>query len=429
MSWTEEDLSLIRTFSLINLDRMFEDTPEARIVNNENMISQDLAREYNEQIFQSIDGELEFAPSCKCGATTGMMKEGLICPKCGSLCSSQFADVLTHKLWLSIPEPMPPVLHPIWYLILKQWTAFGHRKISVLDVLLNPELEIPEDFLPFLDPECKRGFAYFHDNVDEIFEIFLCKYPRTMKKPLVQWIGPMLRQYRDVLFTRHLPILNSSLHARKKNGETLTYVDQTSKDLLEAIIDMNAESYRQKSSTVSAFQSAKSLYSIYSKMIEYYNKLVKLKLGRKQGILRKHCYGSRIHHSFRAVVVPQAIPMPLDEILLPWGVIVNGLKPIILNFLMHRHNKTFNEAIEIFFSALVNYNELVDQCLMDYIKECPDGKGMVILGRNPTLAVGSILQLFYRDYKRDPHDETVGINACIVAPGNIGTTGRVICAA
>lgn len=40
-----------------------------------------------------------------------------------------------------------------------------------------------------------------------------------------------------------------------------------------------------------------------------------------------------------------------------------------------------------------------------------------------TLAYGSIYQLFFTDFKRDPRDETISINACIVTPANIDFDG------
>ena len=54
---------------------------------------------------------------------------------------------------------------------------------------------------------------------------------------------------------------------------------------------------------------------------------------------------------------------------------------------------------------------------------------MASLSNTMTLAYGSIMLLYYTDFKRDPRDETIGINACIVSPANIGKLGRAICIA
>ena len=58
MSWADEDLSLVQTFDLIDLDQMFANSPDARIINNENLISQNLSKEYTDQIYQNTDTDL-----------------------------------------------------------------------------------------------------------------------------------------------------------------------------------------------------------------------------------------------------------------------------------------------------------------------------------------------------------------------------------
>ena len=39
---------------------------------------------------------------------------------------------------------------------------------------------------------------------------------------------------------------------------------------------------------------------------------------------------------------------------------------------------------------------------------------------------GSIMKLYVREYKKDPDDETLSINASIVGPANIDFDGRLI---
>ena len=153
-----EDVGVSKRFTLLNLDEEFAKTLGARVINNETLTSQKLSKEFTDAIYYNSDGELGFVPTCPCGETKGVAKEGLPCPKCGELCSSQFIDHLTHMSWISIPEQMAPVLHPIWYMILHAWTSIGRRDISVVDIILNPDLEIPDDLQPYIEG---RGFQYF----------------------------------------------------------------------------------------------------------------------------------------------------------------------------------------------------------------------------------------------------------------------------
>ena len=420
----EEDLGVSRLFSLIDLDSMFAHTPEAKIVNNENLVSQKLSKEFTDAVYSNSDGELGFVPTCQCGKVRGATKEGLHCSQCGTTCSSQFVDSLSHIAWIGMPESMPPVLHPIWYILLKSWSSIGRKNVSVLDIILNPEEEVPEDLAPYIKG---RGFQYFYENADAILDMMLYEYPKTSKKTMARWVEPFRSIYRDVMFTRKLPILHNSLHPLKCNGGTLNFVDSTSKEILSAIIDLSTETFKQHATTVSFKQFNRMLYEIYNKVIAYYQALISEKLGGKSAMLRKHCYGSRIHFSLRSVVVPQDSVLPMDELVLPWKMMMNGLKLPIINHLVHRHHKTVNDALNMFMKALVEYDPFVDEIIATIVNESPDQKLAIGLGRNPVLAYGSIMLLYCRQWKKDPKDETLAINACIVTPANIGGLYGRIC--
>ena len=434
---------LVRHLKLLNLDEMFVNSPNARILNNEALLSKKLSEDFTSAIYSTCDGELGFVPSCECGKIRGVTKLGLICPDCGTKCASKFIDVLEHVSWIDIKEPMPPVLHPIWYFVLKDLTTIGKvsvstggdgekktapaQKAAIVDFLLNPLLEkdkdvrqeIPDDYLPYLKG---RGFRYFYEHADEILDDWLYKYPKTAKKPVAADVIEFRKQYRSMMFTRKLPILHSSLHPVTSNGGTLNYVDSSSIKSLTAAVNLSAEIFREHATRVSPARRDKALYEVYQTIVDYYRDLILNKIALKTGILRKHDFGSRIHFSFRAVVHPHDQVRPMDEVVLPWGTMVNGLKLPILNFLVNRFRKSPETALELVMTALTKYDETVDKCIQMFIDECPGKKISIALGRNPTLNYGSIMRLNVRDYGRDPEDETIAINASIVGPANIGTT-------
>lgn len=412
----EEDLTEDRLFKIIDLDEAFRRNPNARILNNDSLGSKKLSSEYAKAIYTDCNSALDFVPSCQCGNLQGVSKEGLTCNLCGTQCSSQFVDALQQNLWIGIPDSMPPVMHPTWYQILANWSKVGRRHISILDIILNPEEEVPPDLLPYIKG---RGFRYFYEHIDEILDMLFYQYPKTSKKANVKLFIDLRRHYRNVMFTRHLPILHSSLHPLKGNGGTLYYADACSKEILAAVIDLSAETFREHATIVSSKKSDKALFDIYTTIVNYYTSLVIYKLGKKTGLIRKHNFGSRIHFSFRTVVSPQKSPLPMDEVLLPWGIMVQSLKFPILNFLMHRQRYSMENAYGIFMNALTSYDKRVDDCMRQYIDEYPGGKIAIALGRNPTMAMGSIMLQYVRDYKRDPSDETIAFNACDVSPANI----------
>lgn len=406
----------VRYLKLINLDQMFANSPNARAINNEALISKKISEDFTSAIYSTCDGELGFVPSCECGKIKGVTKLGLTCPDCGTKCTSKFIDVLEHVSWIDIKEPMPPVLHPIWYFVLKDLTSIGkssmsvpssdgeskksltNMKVSILDFVLNPELEkdkdvkveIPEDYLPFMKG---RGWQYFYDHADEFLDDWLYHYPKTAKKPVAQDVIEFRKRYRDVMFTRKLPILHSSLHPVTSNGGTLNYVDKSSIKSLSAAVNLSAEIFREHATNVSSKRRSRALYEVFLTLMDYYYDLIKDKLAMKTGILRKHDFGSRIHYSFRSVVHPHDCVRPMDEVVLPWGIMVNGLKLPILNFLVNRFKKTPESALDLVMTALTKYDETVDKCIQMFIDECPEKKIVIALGRNP----GYCLPLIYEN--------------------------------
>ena len=424
----DEDVSCLRHLTLINLDELYRNSRGAKIVNDGSLVDIDLSEDVVNAIYSNCDGELGFIPTCECGYTKGVSKAGLTCPHCGTVCSNRFIDSLQHMAWIDIPENAfpAPVIHPTWYMVLKYLTQTGKSENNnLIDYILNPMLErskdageMPNDFKPYVRG---RGWQYFYEHADEVMDMFCYEYPSTRSKlAKVHDFEVFRKQYRNLLFTRKLPILHNALHPVTSNGSSMKFIDQTSCPLLNVIHSLSAETHKILTTTkVSAARRDNVLFKAYKTINTYYEALIKLKLGTKVGMLRKHVFGGRLHYTFRTVVHAQSKPGPLDEVVLPWGIMVTELKHIILNYLVNRYDKTVAEAVDIYASALVQYNKLVDDCMRAYIEETPHKRIPIIVGRNPTIAYGSEQLLFVREYKTDIHDETIAVNACIVKPFNM----------
>ena len=427
----EEVIEKTRHFRLINLEDAFRSNPNARIINSESLFSKNGAEAYINAIYSSTDGDLAFVPSCECGQIRGEMRRGIICPNCGTECCSHFVDKLEQKAWINIPTEMGPVLHPIWYWMLEQLTRRGAGRttgIPLIEILLKPDsafrgkkrqVIVPPDFEPFiLDNGRARGFKAFAENVDYYMDVLLNKYPRTAKKPIANGIRKLYELYKDCMFTTKLPILHNSLNPVTDNGATLKYIDESSANILEAVMDLSSEERKIKSGNRRRCTDG-ALFNIYSKILDYYGGII-TDMGKKPGDIRKHAGGSRVNFGFRTVVHPHSEVMDTDEVVLPWGIMVNCFKPVILNFLMNKFNYTCNQALLAHRRALVTYDPIVDQCLQMYIDGTPKKKVPILLGRNPTLNYGSIILLYVKRYNKIPADETIGINARVVGPANIG---------
>lgn len=374
---------------LLDFDGLFASDSDAKPVASADRIaiSQNQAREYMRSLFQDGANDLNFIASCECGnpKMTGNFYVGAICPKCKTEVRTNFANELKYRAWLELPDIMPPVLHPRAYAVLENWLP-AYQGTSLLQILLNVDATMP----PQLSGIMGQGFKYFHDNFDDIMRYFLTQYPPLQNaagRKKSRWIGMYLNKYYKILFVRHLPILNQSLHLITKSG-SMKYSDESSTFILKARIELANAVYSYTNSPIGSSYLDQRMWTMYEAYIGYIDSITNKKLIGKEGFIRKSILGSRCHFSFRCVIVPLNAPHRGDELHLPWRIGVAGLKLEILNLLTNRKGYTMPDAQAKHARAMSNYDPEVDECLKTLIAECPYVGLPVFFGRNPTLRHG-----------------------------------------
>lgn len=91
-------------------------------------------------------------------------------------------------------------------------------------------------------------------------------------------------------------------------------------------------------------------------------------------------------------VIRQDPTLRIDQIKLPYVMLVKTMQQRIINILMRSYNMNPSQAYEIWSKALVTYDDQIAQILNNIIRE--SGEGIpCILNRNPTISYGSILQV------------------------------------
>lgn len=408
---------------LINYEEMFANSPNARIINSNFLVSPTMSKDFTEAIMQNASTEVEFVPTCQCGEISGQAMNGQICPKCGTVCSTEFIDALEHKNWLSFPEELgiPKIMHPRIYTCLRRYTTYG-RKNSIIDIILDPTRDVPPELEPIITG---RGFQWLHDNFESVMLFLFNTFPKTAKKPHRD-IELLLERYKDCIWTSKYPILDSSLHPVKKVTGTLSYGDAQSKSAFDAVINLSTLTFKSHVTTVSQKSRMRSLYNIYQDIIKYDTDLIEKKLSQKQGLMRKHCGGARMHNSARSVIIPHTRPMPMDEVLLPWAMVVNEYQLEIMNVLVNRKDIPFTEAHELIEKAKTTYSPMIHDIIRTLIKEAKHGRIALLLGRNPTLKLFSIMEEYFVDVKTDPKDQTISICATIIKNANMDFDGDEI---
>lgn len=415
-----------RFLNLVDLDRMFAMSPNAIIVNRIPSTSPNYLKQRNKYIF-SREGVLSFVPHCDCGRLSAELNRGLTCEECYTECRDDFSptEELEHNAWLSVPQTIPGVLHPIAYVVLTTWLS---RKGSsnYIDVILDKTCELPPELEGFVKG---RGYDYFYNNFDVLMDHF-CHYFEYVdrrskpKRDNVPFIRQFIKSYRDVMFCTKLPIMAAVLNSITSSDGTTEgkkYVDPSTTIILDAIADLQhieETTIHTRPNTIPAIMNR-----VYKSYIEYIMNIAKSKLSIKEGLIRKHILGTRLHLTFRNVVGPHN--GCYDELYIPWSTAVNLLKLHIIGRLVVKYDMLIGEAVSRHVTALLCYDELIDKIMKDLISECnPEFKGLpVAFVRNPTLRRGAMQLLYITKIKTDVEDETINIGTPILKAPNVDFDG------
>ena len=425
---------------LVDYDAEFYNNPYARIVpcGIEAMTQEDPLKTNKELFFLDGDNPLSVIASCNCGQLRGNYYEGLICSSCHTECQTRFVKDLKFKLFFEIPDNCPPILHPIVYVTLNKWLGNAKNgKASLLDRILNPRETLPEDLIGIIP----QGYRAFYENFDEIIDFFLNRYKKFQNaagRKRMAYIPMFLKTYRKQLFVRHIPVLNESLHMLTTSG-TLMYSDESVQPLLDmrAKLESIINEYDVGTKNRERYMLQR-LFALSKASVAYITSIIDTKLVHKAGHIRRSVMGTRLHCTFRAVIIQQTdVNAHSDEVYLPWKLGVTIYELEIENLLMHRYGFSMPDAVERTRTAQLTYDPLIDEILQTLIRECQESTGRrglpILFGRNPTIRIGGIMLLFVPKIKTDINDDTISISAKICSAANLnlieatcGNTGSVI---
>ena len=427
----------VSSLPLLNFDKLYQENLKtgAKLVAVGHDDEGDSVEEFKKIIFQSATGDLTFVAQCKCGFMSGNYHLGDICPKCKTKVETSFANEINIKAWLEIPETLPPFLHPVAYRVLNNWIGIAKHKTSILDSIMNVEADLPP---PYNNGSLCQGMWNFYNNFWDIIR-YIASTHKGQKAQGDSIIMKFLETYKDCLFTRHVPILNQSLHILTHNG-SMTYNDESSKHILKACIELDEVIKQQRHQPkMNKFYFDQQVFNAYKAWMDYTNSVIDDKIIHKSGFIRKNILGTRLHWTGRGVIVPIINRHWADEIELPWRMVVGLFKLEILNKLRLNYGFDLNTALKYWQQAQIGIKDgmendrekaqvleciqYVKSCLDQLLAECPFKGFPIIMGRNPTLRHGALQLFFMRRYKTDLTDDTIGMSPFSISCPNADFDG------
>jgi len=410
--------------SLLNFNQVFSQLKMPPVIVNDLVNSSVEQKEkLNATILTAYSSDLlSNVPSCECGSITGEYNVGIVCANCQTEVKNPHGD-LESFVWLRAPEGVRALINPTaWMMLSKAFTKGNFNLIHWLaDDLYKSDAKEP-DFLPFVKQfGFQRGLNYFIDNFDKVMEALFSL--KVFRKAVVDsQLEEFVARYRHCIFSQYIPLPNKTLLVIEETNSG-AYIDPINIGALNAIHTLVG--IDSPLSNFSVRQKERRTISCIVRLADFYIEYYKTTLARKEGIFRKHVYGTRSHFSFRAVISSITDPHNYDEIHIPWGVAVSALKLHLTSKLIRRGMNP-NQINGFLYAHADRYSPLLDQPFQELINESPNKGIDCVLNRNPSLMRGSCQALRITKVKIDPNIPTIGMSILICKSFNADFDGDAL---
>lgn len=329
--------------------------------------------------------------SCQCGHLKSRINNGLTCEYCNTKCK-YVDDNFEMFGWIVLKDKFH-VIHPDLYKSIDFFFGQskvnvekkGQKKGSVLQNILFYNVQIDKNGFedqvvnpPKDEPFFGIGMMSFYERFDEIMSYYLQKNPK--KK---EYYDDIMKD-RDKVFTHSIPVFTTHLRPADIRDKNMYYepINGIYNLINKHVYRINLEKTRMQRLVKRKNQS---LYKLQMKIMELYNEIIAICSGKK-GQLRNLVAG-RYNFSARAVIV-QNPQLRIDQVILPYTMLVIMLQPQIINILHRLYNMTYSEAYNLVYKATAKKDERVASIIETIIKNStPDGLP-ILINRNPTIAYG-----------------------------------------
>lgn len=350
---------------------------------------------------------------CKCGKIYGRMNDGEFCTRCNSYVENRGLNIkFTGYIYVG-----EYIINPFYYY--KMAGIFGEAVLNEIvwekhEVDIDGNVHDVTDF-EALDIKPKSpffgiGIKSLRNRFDEVLDYFKGKKPKKAEDI------ERLKKEKINVFCKFIPVYSTALRPQSLTSDTYYY---TKIDTLVNTIYSLSELVKKSND----LQNANNLSRIQSKV----NKLWKINIALmngKEGIIRGLIEGGEINFSARNVVVP-GINLRNDEVVLSYHTALTLLKSRIEYYLktMSGENKSLYQIENQIKQASIKFDSQI-YAIMEYILKTE--KSRIIINRNPTLSIESIVLLKIKAIKKDINDYTLTIPLSALIGMNCDFDGDVL---
>jgi len=374
-------------FKLINIEKKFN--PDTEITNIESLDKKKkftIDGLYSEKIFGNMYGsKIEY--KCNCGEIIGEYNEGLLCKLCNSTVSKKECQLLEQG-WINLGNYK--IINPLYYAFLKRY--FGEAKLKKY---LSPQyVKIDKDGNEFISEEdipknennpdlISIGIDTLAKNFIEILDLF-----KDTNKNVNLEVYEFLKQNKDNIFTSKIPVFSHRLRPATVVGQQIMF--DKSNTIYVQILKI-AKILNALSLDAFPLNVDKLLYKLQELYNSLYDYIISTLADSETGHIRNEKLSNRFNFSARCVIVPLHHNTKIDEVHIPYVVGCELLKLHIIRKLVDSKGMTYNEANMRWRKGVLAFDREIYDVILEIEKE--EGGIHLLLNRNPTINIGSILQV------------------------------------
>jgi len=389
--------------SIIDLEALFD--PDNVITNHQPINTSTLKFTedgiFSPRIFGSMEA-VQGSYSCKCGAVYGKFHVDVTCPKCEEIVKQRSSSLSTLG-WIDLKRFY--IINPYYYEQLAK--LIGNK---VLEDIINfkPVLDINGNSSLVEDsknPYKNLGMFEFRENLREILEYY--KKKNKSKNGTTDRYN-FLIEYYDYIFISKIPVYSSLLRPATFIGKKFSFAEENVNFCM--MIQNSNILNNQTELEDSEISSLPIITEIQYLANCNFEKVIAI-LSGKTGLLRGSLLGNRINYSVRTVISPLPAgnnKYKIKDIMYPYLAAVELFKFEIINILAMK-TCSYLEAQKIWFEATIKFSDPVYKILEEFIQKSKGGIS-ILINRNPTIALGSILSCKIVEIKRDYDDFTMNLS-------------------
>lgn len=355
---------------------------------------------FSENVFGKLANGTDF--SCACGELEGEFNIGLECNSCKTTVSFKGLN-LSREGWIDLKFSC---IHPLFYRYIRK--AVGKTvlermlqykgKIDLHGNRIDPEFVYPYEGI---------GILKFQEEFETIMDEFLAK-----KKNKFAADYDFLKKYYEYIFIDKFPIINAKLRPATLINNDLDYHEINNyyngliknSNILGSLLDIEFNEVN--------------VLGLINKNQELLNQVsdsLIAELSNKEGYIRSSVFGSRLNFTSRCVITPLPGGYSMDDICIPYLVGLELLKPVIIRRVQKIRKVNLFKANQIWFDATLKFDRFIHKIMSEIITS---ENIRILLNRNPTISISSILLMRIHSIKTDITDLTASINNLILS--NLG---------